>query len=129
MTDQEKFEFAFLSANSFHTKAELQHEWDQCHSGVMFRAGLAASQSPKEALSNAEIDDMIFGYAPSCPLDEGRDLARAIEAASGPNAALVEALKAMLSEFNFDTVHGCVHDEKAAINKAIAALAAVGVEP
>lgn len=39
--------------------------------------------------------------------------------------ALLEALSAMLEQFNYNTITGIVHDESAAINKARAAIKAV----
>lgn len=46
-TLREQFDAAFLSANGFHTKAELANEWEKGLSGHMFRAGAAARGVPR----------------------------------------------------------------------------------
>lgn len=38
---REQFDAVFLSLNGFHTKAELNHAWENLH-GMLFRAGAAA---------------------------------------------------------------------------------------
>ena len=48
-----------------------------------------------------------------------------IETLEAQRDALLEALRAMLEQFNYHTITGIVHDESAAIAKALAACAAV----
>lgn len=78
-----------------------------------------ASQAPRQALTDAEI----FTIHDKTNDAESQILAfaRAIEAASGPNAALVAALREIIANDPFN-----VHNSSII---ARAALAAVGVEP
>ena len=68
-----------------------------------------------------EICEKECGWLAGAKDSEIVKFARAIAAASGPNAALVEALKAMVADFD-----GCYADAEPAMIKARAALAAAG---
>ena len=84
--------------------------------------------APKAALTDAEIDKIwdehivdLYGASGISPVV----FARRILAASGPNAALVEALQLLLNCDKNNSFGSRVH----AVNKATAALAAAGVKP
>lgn len=42
----------------------------------------ASAPAKNVSLTDAEIDDMVFGYAPNCPIGEGRALIQAVLAAA-----------------------------------------------
>lgn len=83
-----------------------------------------ASQAPRQALSDAEIDAIYVDYTGTPSDRNSMKVARAIEAASGPNAALVAALQSCC-----DILCDLDMESSNAYNSARAALAAVGVEP
>lgn len=79
--------------------------------------------APKAALTDEQIDDLYRKHALSEAGPGEISFARAIESASGPNAALVEALQLLLNCDKNNSFGSRVH----AVNKATAALAAAGV--
>lgn len=107
-------------------------------------AAAIASQAPRQALSDADIQrigrnlqaikSMQFRAMQGRPMTVSESeeyevtiaFARAIEAASGPNAALVEALQEMCDLVRLEVADG---EHTTEFLRARAALAAVGVEP
>lgn len=122
-------------------KPEYEHEGTQM-AWEGWQAAIA-SQAPRQALTDEEIKAVVTAAVKAGKLswlgyekDEddkhtipvlsksNYQFARAIAAASGPNAALVAALQAIIAKYNGgQMVGGC-----AEIEAARAALAAVGVE-
>jgi len=64
------------------------------------------------------------GFLGTTASDAAAELRR-LSAIEAQRDALLEALRAMLEQFNYNTITGIVHDESAAIAKARAAIAAV----
>lgn len=54
--------------------------WDHAIAAVKRRIKELIGEQPTEnaSLTDAEIDDMIFGYAPNCPIGEGRELLQVV---------------------------------------------------
>ncbi len=87
------------------------------------RVARLSEAAPKAALTDEQIDDLYRKHALSEAGPGEISFARAIESASGPNAALVEALQLLLNCDKNNSFGSRVH----AVNKATAALAAAGV--
>lgn len=123
---KEKYYFADVRGEApndgpwYYFDDDMNSAWDAWQAAI-------ASQAPRQALSDAEIARFwkeSGKHGGDTTSEMVKHFARAILAASGPNAALVEALKAMVTDFD-----GCYAEAEPAMIKARAALAAVGEEP
>lgn len=108
--------------------ADDEYEQDQVRMQWEGWQAAIASQAPRQALTDARIHEIATEHGMYEQHDNARpsadtveSFAKSIEAACGPNAALVVALKAMVADFD-----GCYAEAEPAMIKARAALAAVG---